>query len=312
MRWVGLFVLCGCNQAFNLESTKLIDAPPQTAPVDAPPPPKCPPIGVVPRFSDDLRQIAPRNCEAYSISENQLAMGLCNGMLVRGDADAEMTQQITLDPAFASDRPRLAPEGDHLFLAHFDSTTSTTTFYDFVWSGTDFQKSAGYTAPHEASYAESFEISTPSRGPDRHIVYGDYNYAKSAWDLVEIADGGGTFGEVQRYPLSDLGTNVTVLGRPSLSPDGLRLVFIGSQQYAYGSGTGTGYTPLLGTGIAWPGGCGYTKAVVMYADRPTTKDKFSVATPLETVPDQVDWPYMTEDCGRIYLAALNRMFYFKQ
>jgi hypothetical protein len=319
--WLVLLGLCGCNQAFNLDSTKLRDAPIQV-PIDAPPPPVCPALGTVPRFSDDLRQIAPRMCEAYAVSENQIAMGFCNGKLVRGAADAEMTQEITLDPSFASDLPRLAPDGDHLFLSHLEYNPQTgnysTSFNEFAWNGSGFDKQAGYKPPVDTTYGEGFEISTPSRGPDRHIVYGDYNYTMGKYELVEIADGKGAFTEVQRYPLESLGPDVYVLRQPSLSPDGLRMVFIGSQDYAYGGGPGPVETNTgklsgadLGTGIGG-GGCGYTNNVVMYADRATTADKFNPAMVLETVPDQVDWPYLTQDCGRIYVSALNRIFYFKQ
>jgi hypothetical protein len=309
--WLALLTLCGCNQAFNLESTKLIDAAEPPPPIDAPPPPACPAIGTVPKFSDELRQIPPRNCEAYAVSENRVAMALCNYKLVRGDADGEMTNEIMIDPVYAYDYPRLAPDGDHVFISHADYSTYETKFIEFRWDGTTLVRGIDYTAPHDYTYGETFDISTPSAGADRRIVYSDYNYTTQKNEIVEISDASGKFAEVARYPLSELGTEVTPIVKPSLSPDGLRMVFLNtsySAQGGYGTTSG-GDGANLGGGGGW---CGYTNNVVMYTDRPNTSAHFGPAQTIETIPDQVDWPYMTADCGRIYVSALNRIFYFKQ
>jgi hypothetical protein len=313
--WLALLTLCGCNQAFNLESTKLIDAAEPPPPIDAPPPPVCPALGTVPRFSDELRQIPPRECEAYSVSENRIAMALCKGQLLRGDADGDMTQTIMMDPAYASDFPRLAPDGDHLFVSHVDYNLNKSEFVEFAWNGTTLDKVGSYTARLDTASLEYFSMSTPSRGPDRRIVYADQNMTTYAWELVEISDAeSGKFAEVARYPMTELGDMVGPLEKPSLSADGLRLVFLNSSHLVQGGGsTGGGYTTngasLGGYGGGW---CTYSTSVVMYADRPNTSAHFGPAQVIDTVPDQVDWPYMTEDCGRIYLSALNRIFYFKQ
>ena len=309
--WLGLLTLCGCNQAFNLESTKLIDAAEPPPPIDAPPPPACPAIGTVPKFSDELRQIPPRNCESYTVSENRVAMALCNYELVRGDADGEMTQKIMMDPAYAYDYPRLAPDGDHVFISHSDYTTYESLFIEFKWNGSALEKGASYKAPHDYQYGEVFDISTPSRGPDRRIVYADYNYTTYKTDIVEISDASGAFVEIARYPLEELGTNVTPIVKPSLSPDGLRMVFLNTSQTAV-SGGGTTMSGANGANLGGGPWCGYSNNLVMYTDRPSLNAHFGPAQVIETVPDQVDWPYMTADCGRIYVSALNRIFYFKQ
>jgi len=232
-------------------------------------------------------------------------MAICNGVLVRGTADAEMTQTIAIDPAFAYDHPRLAPEGDRVFFSHTNYTTYKTKFIEFAWTGTELVRAREYLAPIDYQYGEYFSISTPSRGPDRHIVYTDYNNTSMTYEVVEIADGGGTFVEVARYPLTELGAMLGPLDKPSLSPDGLRLVFLNS---SYATQAGGGDT----TGGAPGGWCEYAGSVVMYADRATTTDHFGAAQLLATIPEQVDWPYMTADCGRMYVSALNRIFYFKQ
>ena len=313
VRWLVLLGVCACNQAFDLGATRLVDSPPapvDVLPIDAPPPPACPAIGTVPKFSDDLRQLPPRECIAYSVSDNQMAMAQCAGVMRRGAADSDLPDQIMMDPELAYETPRLAPDGDHLFVSHVDSTTYATNFIELAVNGTTVQKVGSYAAPHEAMYGEWFDISTPSRGPDRHIVYSDYNNVNATTDLVEIADGSGAFHEVARYPLNDLGVDVTAFRAPSLSADGLRVVFLNSSYFVV-----NGLPPAQTNGAQLGGGggyCGYANTVVMYADRATTSDHFNTAVAIETIPDQVDWPYMTPDCGRMYVSALNRVFYFKQ
>lgn len=323
---LGLLALCGCNQAFDLKSTKLADPHP-----DAAVPAACPAIGNVPRFSDDMKQIPPRSCDGYTVSEHDTAMAMCRDpqgvtWLLGGAADAELSNVITMDMPYQYDLPRLAPDGDRLFISHAETgatpATSTDQIIEFAWSGTTVSKMASYTAPHDYQYgAEYFEISTPSRGPDHHIVYSDYNYTSAITELVEIADGSGAFKEVARYPITELGDTMTAISRPSLSPDGLRLVFLMYDYLASGGGaTGGGATTSGGGTDLPPGGvigggglyCQGGGNVVMYADRATTADHFSKAVAMETLPNMVDYPYMTEDCGRIYVSALNRVFYFKQ
>jgi hypothetical protein len=299
--------VCGCNQAFDLKPTKLVDAPPAVE-VDAAPPPACPALGTVPRFSDDLRQIPPRQCDAYAVSDNKMAMAICAGTIMRGPADGDLSETITMDMTYAYDAPRLAPDGNHVFISHSDLNTFETTFVDFALAGTSLAPVGEYVAPHDTTgYGETFDISTPSRGPDRHIVYSDFNNTMQIWELVEIADRGGTeFTEVARYPLSELGS-LTTFARPALSPDGLRVIFLNMEKSFNGGPMPYGSLDLGGGGL-----CGYLSSVLMYADRASTADHFRMAQVIDTIPDQIDWPYMTEDCGRIYVSALNRIFYFKQ
>jgi hypothetical protein len=181
-----------------------------------------------------------------------------------------------------------------------------------------------YVPPTDGSYAEYFEFSTPSRGPDQRVVYSDYNSTTLQYELVEIADSGnGTWYEVGRSTLTNVDSDtkdILSVTQASLSADGLRLVFIAYTAYGttYGGGvlsnstSGTGSTGgTEGIGYIGPG-CQYGTQVVMYADRASTASRFTQAHVIDSVPDQLGWPYMTEDCGRIYFSALNRVYYFKQ
>jgi hypothetical protein len=211
-----------------------------------------------------------------------------------------------------------------MFISHAENgttpSTSTDQIIEFAWNGTAVSKMATYIAPHDYQYgAEYFEISAPSRGPDHHIVYSDYNYTSGITELVEISDGLGSFTEVARYPITELGDTMTTVSRPSLSPDGLRLIFLMYNYTASGGGALSGGPATTGgTDLPPSGGpvggeyCQGGGNVVMYADRASTSDHFGKAMQMETLPDMVDYPYMTEDCGRIYVSALNRVFYFKQ
>ena len=214
------------------------------------------------------------------------------------------------------DVPRLSPDGEHLFIGHMDWTTYKDTFIEFASNGTAVQQVATYTPPRDSMY-EAFEISTPSR--EGHVIYTDYNYTSAIIEVVEIADVGGAFQEINRYPLTMLGDKaVNGITHPSLSPDGLRMVFLSYEPSAWAGGGATtngGGPAPPGTDLPPSGGgpqCGGGGSIVLYADRETTSAPFREAQVIETLPDMVDWPYMTEDCGRIYVSALNRTFYFKQ
>ena len=121
--------------------------------------------------------------------------------------------------------------------------------------------------------------------------------------LVELSDLDGHWKPIDKYVTTDFG-DITGFDSPSLSPDGTRLLFIASQPYVVQGGNGSGSDggpPMQ-----------QFQSPIMYAERATVQDRFGKAQILDTVPDLVRWPFMTEDCGRIYFSALNRVFYLKQ
>ncbi|HSD87772.1 MAG TPA: hypothetical protein VLB44_09675, partial [Kofleriaceae bacterium] len=126
--------------------------------------------------------------------------------------------------------------------------------------------------------------------------YIDYSYTTYTYDFVEIANGTGAWTELYRFPVTDLGLSSGATPMEiSLSPDGLRLTFMtpgvwtmdSSGQYIYSD-------------------------PVFYAERAALTDRFNMPVALPSVPEQVQWPFMTADCGRIYFSALNRVFYLAQ
>lgn len=290
MRWVPVLLACGCNSVFGLTPTELVDAPP---PIDAPDPPRCPAIGTIPAFGDDLRSIPAIGCTGYATNDSGIAMAYCNNQVARGPVDGEMTPIMMDDPVY---QPRLAPDGDELFALHYNMTTFLYELVDLVWRDNKLEQVGTYIPPSSATYGFYSSFSTPSRGPDRHIIYVDYNNTTYTYDLVEIANGTGTWTEQSRVPVTDLGlpTGATPM-QLSLSPDGLRLVFMTAGAWVMdGSGQYTWIDP------------------VFYADRASLTDRFSMVVALPSVPDQVQSPFLTADCGRIYFSALNRVFFLVQ
>jgi hypothetical protein len=253
----------------------------------------CPAIGSgVPRFRDELHQIPARNCFAYAIGGNE-AMAQCTEGPARGPIDAELTKVI--DDLYVYN-PRFSPDGTRAIVSYYNTTSGYYELADYAITTAGAQRVTTYT-PTNANYV-FFEFSTPSAGPDRRVVYAQWNYSTSIGELIELSDTGSGWTELRRYPMSELGTTVYTVAKPSLSRDGLRLVFIGSEQA--GGTTGEDSPPTT-----------YTQPV-MYADRASLDAHFGPAVIVDSVPDLVSWPFMTDDCARIYFNALNRIFYLEQ
>jgi hypothetical protein len=96
----------------------------------------------------------------------------------------------------------------------------------------------------------------------------------------ELGDLEAVLTEVGTYTAGDLGLS-TVRG-PMLTPDGLHMVFIGSNK-----------DDVEG---------------MYYADRAELTARFSVARLLDGVPVN-DGAYVPDDCSRIYLSGLGSVFY---
>src|SRR5687768_13963015 len=79
MRWLALVLaLSGCNQAFGLDDTRLVDA--GVTFFDAPPepPPGCPPIGTPISFAPGFTQALAQNCRQFMPSFSaQSAVAVC-------------------------------------------------------------------------------------------------------------------------------------------------------------------------------------------------------------------------------------------
>jgi hypothetical protein len=285
-RLVLLAVLCGCNNIFALDTTVLVDAQPDSpTQLGA----RCAPIGDVPAFGDDLRQIPVPTCTAYAIA-NQTATALCNGTLFHGEPDQALTNANLEGDLQYAQHPRLAPD-EHVFMQYYDSVQGRYVIGELRRTEARFELMSSFIPTTYNWYAE---YSTPSAGPDRRMILVDYNSTTSFYDVVELSDASGTWTETKRYPVKDIATGYTMF-QMNLSPDALRLVF--KQQAMYEQGEDG---QLVYSDSVW------------YTDRATRDEPFRTAVKLTTVPDGVQWPFMTADCGRLYFSALNRVFYVTQ
>jgi len=277
-------VCSACNQLYGLETTILVDSPPTA--VDAAPdaPIVCPPIGTVPMFSQAPRIIIGDSCRNYTLAaEANLAVAECNGVIVEGAVDSPQlaAASIAVESGHTLSSPRLSPDGSELFVTSLSSTDRSIRIYRR--NGTQWVFAGTPTVPAVPANDQLF-ASTPSRGPARRLVVHHFTLPNvSRFDEWEH-DGGDAWHLVRGYTPGDLG--VTTMAQPALSDDARRLVFIGN---AGGSG-----------------------AIVRYADRADVGMSFGVAQQVDTPFTNVQYPYMTANCGRLYATGINTLVYTEQ
>lgn len=273
-------VLAGCNQVFDLNETVHVDA----ARIDAVPDAAvtCPPTGTAPRFSTQLTQAIAQTCNEYVFSSTtQMALATCysdqKAGVFEGRLDEEMVPARGFAPPanFQIERVRLAPDGDFAFtrLASFTLGTYRIGTYqrapDGTWlQGADLQMTATYGTM----------LAAMTRGSPRHGLRFDSDAYVFEEEVEEV---NGSWTLVGTYHAADLG--VAAFITPYLSPDGLRLVFWGTDAAAVPH--------------------------VYYADRPDVMSRFGPAAALE-VPVVYD-PFLSEDCKRLYFTSLDSVFYIE-
>ncbi len=292
MNRVLLIFLAGCNQVFGLQDTT--EAPPIDArQFDAPPdaPYACPPAGSgePPTFAAQFHQIVPRgNCRSYTTSPmTGVAIATCvvtagpvTNEIRHGAIDSDLLTPSVLTPPFNSgfSLPKLSPEGDQLWTAYLDASSSMWKIAVYTPDGSD-----GWTrSVNVSSHSETIEVvSTPMRaGRPRRVLYA------TTTEIRELDEGSnGIWTEIvdHRYRVPG-GTAAS----PNLSPDGLRMVFMA---------------------VSGPLG---SPEVVHYADRPNLSAPFGPAIPLVDVPAGADTPFLTDNCGRLYFSGLGSVLYVAQ
>lgn len=288
---------------FGVQHTELVDAPP---PVDAAPPPECPAIGTVPTFANELYQLQARYCFTYTTSsDTDQAVAICDNVVAVGSRDRELVP-VAMTPPITPNYVRVAPEGNRL-LAGVQQNVDPfgIELHEFSLDATGATDLGRAFAANDSTYVVA---STPTRGPVRAAVFSGYDAQLAISVLIEIENAGAGWTEKRRTPVEMLG--VGSVDEPHLSTDGLRLVFTSYSGGVSGGGGGTtgGGTEPEPPVMEPPS---YDQPVY-YADRASRDEPFSMAKPLMTVPSFVQWPYLTEDCGRIYFSALNTVFYLRQ
>jgi hypothetical protein len=202
-----------------------------------------------------------------------IAVGLRDNTLYEGPGDAPLATGALLMPAptvtFGS--PRLAPEGDELFLRH-TVNTMMATIDRYARQGDRWV----HQGPVLTIVANGPDLSIPTarRAGPRHMlvlasIYELREYVETSpdqWTQVGNA-----------YLPLDLGTRSILY--PNLTTDGLHLVFQGNDAD--------------------------NRPTLMYASRARIDDRFTsaiAANPFFGNP-QIDFPYLLEDCSRMYFTV---------
>ena len=266
---IALLCLAACNQTWGLDATHL----PQI---------ECPALGDELIVGTKLRQATTEFCTDYTTAvDTNLAVALCTKSEISiGEIGGELTT-VQFPPAPMVPSParygvRLSPEGDELWISQRSATSSAAT-------NSVYRRTAGvWTWQYDVPFITSPEVvlSGPSRGPNRRMFVDDAANNAVLTEYVEQAPG--QWMERQRYSEASLG--VLYYEHPSLSADGLRLLF-------YGDGDDN-------VSIGW-----------FFTNRATIDDVFPRARFVRQVPAVPYYVHLSEDCSRVYFPALDSVFY---
>jgi hypothetical protein len=281
MRWLALLALpCGCDGVLGLHETRLADA------THADAPPTCAGIGMPPTFVPVLHQVTTTDCNEYVPSVTAgTATAACHSVASYGPIDADLVPLAVVgrSPNSTFDYPRLAPEGDELWIR--EAIPNTGYALDAYRLGSDgtFSYDHAIAVPSSLKPEQGFyNVGNTSAGPLRHFIYGDAQVL-SIEPHELIADDTGAVQEAigTVASLGGLSLNSPIM----ISADGLRLVFVG-----------------------FPTGGGPTAPY--YADRPALDAPFAMPVVLDLPGgNQLATPYLRADCDRIYFSIIGFVFY---
>jgi len=272
---------------FGIKETRVNDAAFFDAPTDAPF--ACPVFGAPPPvFSLTLHQETIETCVSYHASAT-LAAGSCFDMPsslyvpMVGPLHAPLqiepglpkTNMITHPYQYYSD-PHPSTDGTHLYIRHQHEETSFQVTID-VYTLAGGAWSFSGTLPSSTAYPTLIGIVSTAAG-DRMIL--DEGANETEWS----PDGSGGYMLVGTHPPSDLG--ITSIQDFAMSHDGLHAVLEG---YLAGAPT----------------------PAVFWTQRASLNDWFTPVQPLPGVP-LTSASDMTDDCGRVYFAALGSIIYVQR
>jgi hypothetical protein len=283
---LSLLVLGGCNPWFDLEKTHPVDAA-----LDAPdaPPPMCPAIGAgPPMFAQDPIVFGAMHCVSYTTSAvTGTAVASCDSGLVEGPigTSAFTALTVTTTAGYTLTSPRLSPGGDQLYaIARPPATGTAREVQRLRRIGTSAFEIVDRIpfSPFEAGLLDS--VSAPSATTEPHVIVHLFDSGGTS-TFVELHEKTGGWSEDRRETLAQAGTGSMAF--PSLSPDGLRLVFAGS---------------LPGVG----------GAAVLYRERSSVTDPFGPPVVITGTDPNRLWPHLPPDCSRMYFSRVDALEYVGQ
>jgi len=280
-----LIGLVACNSVFGIEHTKLqkdyFDAKPDA-------PFACPTdTETAPAFSQFFVQVvAVDDCRSYTIGGDK-ALATCTQQvgdlaveaIEQGPANAPLDTTVHLSPmpAGSMSAPVLSPDGSELWLSSYDTNTNTTTI------GVYSESSSGNWEHQQDVYSTPafFEVGTPMQaGSNRRVLVLELG---TVHELAENPPG--TWTDIHTYNTSTDLQLGAIYTPPNITPDGLHAVL-----------------PAASSGLGMNQG-------VFYLARSDLSQPFGPAISVPGPPPNVQTPFMTGDCSRVYFSGLDSVLY---
>jgi hypothetical protein len=274
-----LLGLCGCDLVFPLHPPAMQDGGDAT-------PVGCPMQGP-PALDPDAHVIVADSCIDYSVSfETGFAVGTCGGAIVEGPIDSGSLAPSVLLPADTTfpSNPRASPSGTELFLTARDGTGKTIRIYRRVGMSWVHDPTATTGLPSIIGSTDSVSASAPTAGMvGREIVVSTRIGNQPAFTEWSD-DGAGTWTPGRSYTPASF--EVADMKDPSITEDGLRLVFVANQ----------------------PAG----DSKIHYAERGAPTDAFGMPVVIDTIFRAPQDPYLTQQCEHLYVVNILSVNYFTQ
>ncbi|MEO8703793.1 MAG: hypothetical protein ABI867_27330 [Kofleriaceae bacterium] len=279
--WIALPLLASCELVFPLsdrDAAVVTDVSADAASV-------CPAFGPPVFLQNPRTIIGGVDCGNYTVSRSaERGMAICNAVIEEGpiDSAALAVSKIVVEAGQSVSAPRLSPEGDQVFVtskATVDSLLSIRIYQrtDETWLFADSPK----VFP-TAGAGTTVLASPPTRRAQssRLVIVELFQAPTSVFqEFRDTENDGWSF--VRSYGVSELA--VTAMTQPALSADGLRLVFTANTGQVH-----------------------YTARADLTQPFPPS---FAIAIPNFAV---AQYPYLTEDCARLYFTTTDTISYVDQ
>ncbi len=289
MRIALLLALVGCDAVYGLGDRPRSDAAPDVASpdddalIEDAPPSGCRASGP-PTFAGTPVFVF-TNCNSFTTSApaNMALMSCSNVFYESPIATPGMVVAIVnREPDQLLSEPRLSPTGDEMFVTSTATVGGTRAIRAYRRTGGQWHLAAvPIGLPTAFAGANPLFASPPSmlvQGKRRIIIhqvavmpkFSEFVEENESWTLV------------RDYTATELGT--MTFAYPSLSPDGLHLVF---------SANPTGGGPVE----------------VRYSQRESVNDPWDSSVKLDIGVDNATYPHLTADCARLYFTATTTLQY---
>jgi hypothetical protein len=274
LRVLLLSLLSGCNLVFPLAPEPL---PPTDGPTGSV---VCPAAGIPPKNAPELSTRAP-TCAEYT--EDLAGRGLAScedspAEIPPDDTSFTTISNLVSNPQRRFQQPRLAPEGEQLFMVVLEDLTGYT-LQTSLKSGTRWEDpSLMMSTADPALLVGLVGVGSPTTGPTRHMMI------NVGGDFHEVVVEGLEVTAVQSYTSKDLGFTF-LQHAPNLTSDGRRAVVEGVDE--------------LGD------------LQVYYLERASIDVRFETGVALDSAPISNDI-FMTSNCARLYAGSVGQVLFARQ